>query len=352
MDVLGIDFQGLRICGTLASLEKYTRGLLMPDISKEIEVFLANVLEMKRLVFFVGAGISVPAGYPLWSTATQAALDCAKAKGLGGAAAGYAQEKYGKQQYYEVFQILQDELPEPTFYEIAEKVFQGNQQPAETHRLLVGVDCRGIITTNFDSCLEVARAQGGKGLPLDDFPQAMASDKFYVLKPHGSLTKPRTMVLSRNDWKRVGANQDFRELLAQCTSSCQVVFMGYSMRDPDFNQTWDGILRERLFRSAAIYCCAKDALRPEQHEEFRQRNVKVIEFPDDGTFAFIPKVLRALVDDQKRAAVGPEGTPGVRPEQAAQELERYVLLSLQFSPSHQNRLVLVTKALVLEMLGL
>lgn len=323
----------------------------MLDISNELGVFLANIVDTRRIVFFVGAGVSVPAGYPLWGTATQAALECAKTKGLDSAAAGYAQGKYGKQQYYEVFQVLQDELPEPTFYEIAEKVFQGGQQPAETHRLLVDVDCRGIITTNFDSCLDVARAQRGKGLPLDDIPQAMASDKFYVLKPHGSLTKPRTMVLSRNDWKRVGDNRDFRELLAQCTSSYQIVFMGYSMRDPDFNRTWDEILRERLFRSAAIYCCAKGALRPEQGEEFRQRNVKVIEFPDGGSFDFIPKALRALVD-RKPAVAGPARTAGVQPEQAAQELERYLLLSLQFSPSHESRLVLVTKALVLETLAI
>lgn len=159
------------------------------------------------------------------------------------------------------------------------------------------------------------------------------------------------MVLSRSDWKRVGDNREFKELLAQCASSYQVVFMGYSMCDPDFNRAWDEILRERIFRSAAIYCCAKGAVRAEQYEEFRQRNVKIIEFPDDGTFAFVPAVLQELI--------GRTGTPatsaapsGAGPERITQDLERYVLLSLQFSPTQQGRLVLVTKALILEMLAL
>jgi NAD-dependent SIR2 family protein deacetylase len=325
--------------------------LAMPDASAEIKILLENVAETKKLVFVVGAGISVSAGYPLWSMATKRALDRAQAKGLGSAAAGYAHEKYDKQQYYDVFEILQSELPEPTFYGIAEEVFSGGVHPAETHRLLATINCRGIITTNFDSCLEVACAQGGRGIPLHDFPQAMASDKFYVLKPHGSLETPRTMVLSKSDWKKVGNNRDFRELLAQCASSYQVVFMGYSMRDPDFNRIWDEILHERLFRSPAIYCCAKGALRHEQREEFRKRNVKVIEFPDDGTFTFISAALQALATHT--TAVGELRQPSSnQPERVAKELEHYVLISLQFSETQQNRLILVTKALVLEALAI
>lgn len=321
----------------------------MPDISAEVKIFLENVIDAKKLVFFVGAGISVPAGYPLWGLATREALKKARSKGLDDAAATYAEDKYKKEQYYEVFQILQDELPEPTFYGIAEEVFRGRDQTGDTHRRLVKLDCRGIITTNFDSCLEVACAQEGKGIPLCDIAEAMASDKFYVVKPHGSIVSPRSMVLSRNDWKRVGDNRDFKELLAQCVSSNQVAFLGYSMRDPDFNRNWDELLKERLFRSPAIYCCAKGSVGAGQHQEFRQRNVAVIEFPDDGSFAFIPAILEALAAPVTSARKPPVAA---QPENIARDLERYVLISLQFSPSRQSRLVLVAKSLVLEWLAL
>jgi NAD-dependent SIR2 family protein deacetylase len=76
----------------------------MPDISAEIKVLLENVVDVRRLVFFVGAGVSIPAGYPLWGAATQSALDKAKAKGLAEVAFAYAREKYEKQQYYDVFE--------------------------------------------------------------------------------------------------------------------------------------------------------------------------------------------------------------------------------------------------------
>jgi hypothetical protein len=142
---------------------------------------LENVGDISKLVFFVGAGMSVPAGYPLWGTATQAALNSATEKGLVSEAAAYAQSKFHIGQYYEVFEILQNELPEAAFYEIAERVFAGGEQPAETHLLLTRIKCRGIITTNFDACLESAAVLEGRGLPLGDLPQAMASDKFFVL---------------------------------------------------------------------------------------------------------------------------------------------------------------------------
>lgn len=108
----------------------------MLDIAAEVRTFFESVSDARRLVFFVGAGISVPAGYPLWGTATKAAVDRAVAKGLDTTAAAYARSKYEKQQYYEVFQILQDELPEAEFYGIAEAVFKGGDTPAQSHRLL------------------------------------------------------------------------------------------------------------------------------------------------------------------------------------------------------------------------
>jgi NAD-dependent SIR2 family protein deacetylase len=319
------------------------------QISAQIDVLLRNIGDTSKIVFFVGAGVSVPAGYPLWEPATEAALVSAKERGLASGAAGYAQEKFEKGEYYDVFEILQQELPEAAFYDIASKVFAGNEQPAETHRLLARVKGRGIISTNFDPCLESASVLEGRGMPLQDFPQAMASDRFFVLKPHGSIQVPRSMVLSRSDWKRVEDNSDFRELLAQCVSLSQLVFIGYSMRDPDFNRIWDRLLRERIFRAPAIYCCAEGALSAGLYAEFRQRNVKVVEFADDGSFAFIPRLLKALAD---RAPTPPVGSEGPHSEQATADLERYVLMCLQFSPTQQSRLVLVAKALVLEALVL
>jgi hypothetical protein len=319
----------------------------MSGLSEQIKTLLSLVPEQSRIVFFVGAGVSVGAGYPLWEEATKQALEQAEKQGLEPTAASHARTKLSQELYYQVFGILQDELPTPTFHNIAQTVFSGHDKPCQTHHLLTKVKCRGIITTNFDNCLEEAAIREGREMPLQDFAQAMASDKFFVAKPHGSISVPRTMVLSTSDWRRVEENSVYRELLAQCVGANQFIFLGYSMRDPDFNRMWDQLLQERTFRYPAVYCCTKSDIENSRREAFRNRNIQVLEFVDDGTFAFINRALEALAQPMSidRLATQPIITEA---ERIAQELERYVLISLLFSPAQQSRLVLVAKALILE----
>ena len=134
------------------------------------------------MTFFVGAGVSVGAGYPLWKEATKQALEQAEKQGLEPTAAAHARTKLSQEQYYQVFGILRDELPTSTFHNIAQTVFSGHDKPCQKHHLLTKVKCRGIITTNFDNCLEEAAIREGREMPLQDFAQAMASDKFLSQK--------------------------------------------------------------------------------------------------------------------------------------------------------------------------
>jgi len=54
----------------------------MVTFKPQVDCVLSNIAETKKVVFFVGAGISVSAGYPLWKDASQAALRLARSRGL------------------------------------------------------------------------------------------------------------------------------------------------------------------------------------------------------------------------------------------------------------------------------
>jgi NAD-dependent SIR2 family protein deacetylase len=169
-----------------------------------------SIPDLSRLVFFAGAGISVPSGYPLWKAGTTEALRLADSKGLiAPGALAYAREELAKDAYYRVFDILKEQLPEAAFTGIATNVFGKVLRPCEPHELLVGVPCRGVITTNFDECLAAAYAAKTGAIPIDDMQQAMASNRFFVVKPHGSINNPKSMVLTTNDWRRVESDGDF-----------------------------------------------------------------------------------------------------------------------------------------------
>jgi len=319
-------------------------------VEKQVQTFLSNVDDARPIVFFAGGGISVQAGYPTWDRAAEMALGMAKSRGLAPGAAAYAEEKRKSARLYDLFQILREELPEPTFYDIAADVFRGNGSAAsDLHRLLVRVKCRGIITTNFDECLLTAYVQECGKPPITDTRHAVASDDFFIAKPHGSINAPRTMVLTNSDWQRVENAGDLKELLAQIVSTGQVIFVGYSMRDPDFNRLWDRLLKERYFKAPALYCCREGDLSAGECATFRDHNVQVIEFPDDGSYGYLPSLLNTLIQREVGVSIG---QPTPKTDIGVQDLERYVLLCLEFSPSRTSRLTLVAKAIILEALSL
>lgn len=254
----------------------------MSVLQEQLTVLIKNVPDSRRIIFFAGAGISVSAGIPLWKPATASAIELAKARGLSFGAAAYASEKFEKLLYYDVFDVLEKELTEPAFIKIVTEVFCNEHPPSEIHKLLVRIPCRGIITTNFDECLSAARAIEHGTIPISEIRTATASDRFFIVKPHGSVLSPKSMVLSTRGWQTVEANGDFKELLAQAVSEYQVVFLGYGFGDPDFDHIWSRLLAERFFRLPAIYCCQQGAVPAARIEHFRAKNIQLLEFSDDG----------------------------------------------------------------------
>jgi len=241
----------------------------MPILEDQLAVLIKNVPDNRRIIFFVGAGISVSAGIPLWKTATASAIERAKERGLSFGAAAYASEKFGQLQYYDVFDVLERELTEATFTQIAKEVFCKEYLPSEIHKLLVRIPCRGIITSNFDQCLSAARTMEHGNIPISDIRTAMSSDQYFITQPHGSVLIPKSMVLTTRGWQTVETNGDFKELLAQVVSEYQVVFLGYGFGDPDFDHIWSRLLAERYFRLPAIYCCQESSVPAPRMEQFR-----------------------------------------------------------------------------------
>jgi hypothetical protein len=178
---------------------------------------------------------------------------------------------------------------------------------------------------------------------------AMASDSYFIVKPHGTIQTPDSMVLASSDWKRLEGDHLFKDLLAQTVSNNQIVFLGYGFGDPDFSHIWDALLKERVFRAPALYCCREESLPASRIAELREKNVQVIEFPDDGSFGFVRELLHAILE--RPVAAGALPAPSIAARVNSQTLERYVLLCLQFSPLQGSRLVLVCKAAILEIIS-
>ena len=135
-------------------------------------------------------------------------------------------------------------------------------------------------------------------------------------------------------------------MLEQVVSQNQLIILGYGMGDPDFSRIWDDLLRERIFSEAALFCCPTGAVEPARIAEFKSKNIQVVEFDDpDHKFVYVDEILRMLGSP----SIGPIAS-SIAPAipKKVEDLERYVLLCMEFAPDQVSRLELVCRAVILE----
>ncbi|MFZ5869880.1 MAG: SIR2 family NAD-dependent protein deacylase [Actinomycetota bacterium] len=102
-------------------------------------------------------------------------------------------------------------------------------QHALSHALLSGLGCREVVTTNFDRCFELADAdQHVRVLPWEA-PNPGAP---WLLKMHGDVRHPESIVLTRGDFATYDARyRPAASVLQALILTRHVLFVGASMTD-------------------------------------------------------------------------------------------------------------------------
>jgi hypothetical protein len=243
---------------------------------------LMKAARERKLVLFVGSGLSMLAGYPSWAqlidrlvaeakrvpNARTEGLDVIEARGDYLMLAEFARVTLGP---YDYTDILKEELGRPL-------------SPSPVHRLIAATDYRGIITTNYDRLLEIAIAQVRNWAPntfTHEGHSAMGSALFnpelFLFKLHGDLSSPASIVLSTRDYERlILFSPHVRALLMGLFLNYKLLFVGYGLRDPDFS-----LILNELTLSFENYVPKHYALVPnpgvfEADQLLRQMNIQLI----------------------------------------------------------------------------
>jgi hypothetical protein len=161
---------------------------------------------------------------------------------------------------------------------------EGVAKPGEAHRHFARLPFRQVLTTNFDFLLENAYYEEGKPCrPVVDadllsFPVPDGGAR--LVKMHGDLHHPSLMVITEQDFDRY--RDDRSDMFQEVTSLIKrhtMLFIGYSVEDPDFRQIWALVKKHlgELRRPAYAFAVgATDA----QVDEFKGRGVtRVIDLP-------------------------------------------------------------------------
>jgi len=241
-----------------------------------------------RLVPFVGAGMSIPCGGPSWAklrdqiiaqmgvdlgtgaleNRLRAALSSSDPSLLTEAVRTIA----SVQDPLMVADIYEKKVGRPGVIDLLNLGLKGLSGPSESHRLLTKIPARAWVTTNYDNLLEAAlndEAVEYRHVLREEDIAYVDSTPMPLIKMHGSLIEPflpDTVVFSRSDYEAYELKHPNLHLYLEfLMSTCPVLFLGYSVSDPNFRHLYNRV-RHRMKRHQRFhFLVAFDMPEPVQH---------------------------------------------------------------------------------------
>lgn len=213
-----------------------------------IPLALIDAVIRQKCVVFVGAGLSRPAGLPDWKQLVTNLIDWAERNGVVLGDRSDFERAIEENKLLEVAQEMRELLGKEKFRQFMTEVFRRpDLKPTENHSLIARIPFSAAVTTNYENLIESGYTQV-KGITPhlfthQDTPElsgALRQSDFFVLKAHGTIDRIETIILSREDYRKVMHGQPaYREFLKTLLSTKTLLFIGFSLTDPDLRLLLD-----------------------------------------------------------------------------------------------------------------
>ncbi|HSF32445.1 MAG TPA: SIR2 family protein [Candidatus Tectomicrobia bacterium] len=179
----------------------------------------------------------------------------------------------------------------------------------EPHKIIIELPFSAVVTTNYDKLLERSFASQSNWpktpthLDVDMLGPLLFDGSFFILKAHGDIDRPESMVLTTRDYQEIiHANPAFNAIFSAILLTKAILFIGYSLNDPDFRLLFDrqltvfrGNIPERYALMSGVGKVERDVL-------WRTARIRVLPYAD-GKHEEVLEFLRT-VSDQLRSAPG------------------------------------------------
>ncbi|MCK6522082.1 SIR2 family protein [Myxococcota bacterium] len=199
---------------------------------------LGRLAAAGELVVFMGAGAGVGAGLPLWGGLLSELA----------AEAGMPQEvitRLGALNVLDRARVVARRLEEAGGPSLGMRVAALLERPQYglAHGLIASLPTREFITTNYDTCFEQACAAAEA--PVSALPLALPPPGGrWLLKLHGCVRAPETIVLTRDDYLRYAEDRAALQGVVQALLITRhLLFVGFSLDDDNFHRVADSVRR-------------------------------------------------------------------------------------------------------------
>jgi hypothetical protein len=286
---------------------------------------LVRYLTEKRCVLFCGSGLSAWAKLPTWKALLQ---DIVKQVGEDTGDTSNLDElnrllDQGK--LLEVADHCKEALGRRYDDILSQQLRGATGDIPAPHKVVVQLPFANIVTTNYDKLLERAYAGIG-GLPktpthidVEALGPLLFDGAFFILKAHGDIDRPESMVLTARDYQNIiNANPAFNALFSALLLTKCILFIGYSLSDPDFQLLLDRQLT--IFRGSVPdrYALMTGVGAVEREVLWRTARIRVLPY-DDGKHEQVLEFLQALLAqvNEQAAKTQPPTSPAAPPKPAA-----------------------------------
>ncbi len=248
-----------------------------------------------RLSLFIGAGVSKPVGLPDWR-------DLLAELGKRANLTIDPTEKDPVRAATPIVQALG-----PDYHQTMAELLGGvNPQHAIGHALLAGLQVRQMVTTNFDCCLERALDRSFEG---DGGYRVLArrladSSVPWLLKLHGDLAQPGSLVLTEEDYAR--QREDYEALYGVVQGlmlTSHLLFVGFGLKDQNFLKLGASVTRVRKSAMASDHpgdAKAGTALAltrdiADKHQDFAD-DLRLLPITNDSDVTAAARLLEIFLD--------------------------------------------------------
>lgn len=201
------------------------------DLDRELAdraVALAEHAKAGRLVVFFGAGVGRGAGLPTWDGLLESL-----ATGLDASAIDAADVR-DKARLIELSLLERDAT---ALREEIVALFAAYTRYSLVHGLLASLPVDEFVTTNYDTLFESAADAAGRPPVVLPYERIRHGGARWLLKMHGSVSKPDDIVLTRDDYLQYGERRGALMGIVQALLITRhMLFVGFSLTDENFHR--------------------------------------------------------------------------------------------------------------------
>jgi hypothetical protein len=226
---------------------------LVDSTDPQLSSSIRNKLSNGDVVLFAGSGLSAQAATddghhpPLWAGLLRGMVSWCRDQGVIDAETTGDLYAFIEQGYLiEAGQEIQDILAESSQLGMCLRdVIHCNGAPkvGKAHSLVAELPFRAILTTNYDGFIETAFAKRHSTElprffrpPLKGVVPEYMRQKPFILKLHGDLNDPESIVLGYRQYERLlYEDQAYRYCLETIFGTSSVLFIGFGGTDPDLD---------------------------------------------------------------------------------------------------------------------